>query len=93
MSYKVESAQPVVRDEWVVLLGLVDEAFTHLRSSGSSANIFILFLGYELSLVEEGSSSTWDPIWEVVYLPWVLVVHFGTYILSAKQFARTLRDS
>ena len=59
-----------------------DETFAESRSSGSSCDKFILFLGFKLAFVKEGSTSSRDPIGEVAYMPWVVVVGFSADIVS-----------
>jgi hypothetical protein len=73
---------PVCRDEWVMLLRLVDEVFAHLRRSSGSHNIFILLLGHQFAFMKEGGTSTGDPVGEVAYMPWVSVVYFGADVFG-----------
>jgi hypothetical protein len=73
---------PVHMDEWVMSLRLVDEAFAHARSSSGSHNIFILLLGHQFAFMKEGGMSTRDPVGEVAYMLWVLVVCFSADVIG-----------
>ncbi len=63
-------------------LGFGDETFAESGSGSSSGDVVILFLGDKFTLMKEGSMSAWDPIGEVAYMTWLLVVSVSANVVS-----------
>ena len=73
---------PVVRDEFVAFLRILDDVLAYSGSSSRGGNIIVVGLGDQFAIVEESSFRTGDPIGEASNVARMLTVRCGTNVIG-----------